>query len=88
MVAWGGEPVRLGGDWSSSGDQKGETLCPLLSNICNVFLAAEPFQEDADFVLGGMVLARSEANIADKLLSCHPRGLGGGFLAHLHSPLG
>jgi hypothetical protein len=26
VVAWGANAVRLGGDWSSSGDQKGETL--------------------------------------------------------------
>lgn len=61
MVAWGANPVRLGGDWSRKGNRKGETLCPLFSNICNVFLAAEPFQEDADLVLSGMVLARGAA---------------------------
>jgi len=86
VVAWGANAVRSNGDWSSGGNRKGETLCPLLSNICNALLAAEPFQDDADLVLGGMVLARSEANIADKLLSWHTGGWGGGFLAHLHSP--
>jgi hypothetical protein len=63
--------VRLFGDWSSNGNRKGETLCPLLSNICNAFLAAEPFQEDADLVLGGMVLARGAASIADELFGWH-----------------
>ena len=40
----------------------------------DAFLAAEPFQDDADLVLGGMVLARGTANIADRLFSWHPRG--------------
>ena len=32
-----------------------------------------------------MVLARGAAHIADQLFGWHPRGWGGGFLAHLHS---
>ena len=67
MVAWGANPVRLGGDWSSSGDQKGETLSAPLFNIFNDFLPAEPFHDVADPLLGGLVLARGKANIADQL---------------------
>ena len=26
MVAWGADPVRLGGDWSGKGNREGETL--------------------------------------------------------------
>jgi len=29
VVAWGANPVRLVGDWSSSRNWKGETLCML-----------------------------------------------------------
>ena len=74
MVAWGANPVLLGGDWSSSGDQKDETLCPLLFSIFNAFLAFEPLQYDADLILGGMVLAHGAANIADQFFGWHPRG--------------
>ena len=49
------------GKWRRKGNREGETLCPLLSNICNAFLAAEPFQDNADLVLGRMVLARGAA---------------------------
>jgi hypothetical protein len=35
-----------------------------------------------------MVFARGAANIAHQLIGWHPRGWGGGFLAHLHSPGG
>ena len=54
----------------------------------DAFLAAEPFQDNAGLVLGGMVLTRGAANIADRLVGWHPREWGGGFLAHLHSPWG
>ena len=54
----------------------------------DAFLAAEPFQDDADLVLGGMVLARGAANITNQFFGWHPRGRGRGFLAHLHSPWG
>jgi hypothetical protein len=40
------------------------------------------------YTLGRMVLARGAANIAHQLFGWHPRGRGGGFLAHLHSPRG
>ncbi len=49
-------------------------------------LRSKPFQDAAGLVLGGMVLVRSAANIAGQLSRWHPRGWGGGFLAHLHSP--
>ena len=83
-----GEPVRLGGDWSSGGNREGETLWPLLSVIFNIFFSANPSQDDADLVLGGMLLARGAANIADQLFGWHTGGWGGGFLAHLHSAWG
>jgi hypothetical protein len=35
-----------------------------------------------------MARPRGSANIADKLFGWHPRGWGGGFLAHPHSPRG
>jgi hypothetical protein len=54
----------------------------------DAFLAAEPSQDDADLVLGGMVLARGTTNIADQFFGWYPRGWDGGFLAHLHSPWG
>ena len=88
MVAWGGEPVRLGGDWSRKGNRKGETLCLLLSSIFNASLGAEPFHDNADIALGRMALARGTANIADQPFGWYPHGWGGGFLAYLHSPLG
>jgi hypothetical protein len=42
----------------------------------DAFLAAEPFPDDADLVLGGMVLARSTADIAQQLFGWHPRRWG------------
>ena len=76
------------GEWRRKGDCESETLWLSFFNIFNAFLAAEPFQDDADLVLGGMVLARGSANIAGQLFSWHPRGWGREFLAHLHSPWG
>ena len=68
MVAWGANPVRLGGDWSGSEDRKGEILWAPLFNIFNAFLGAEPFHDNADIALGGMVLERAGAmNIAGQL---------------------
>jgi hypothetical protein len=52
------------------------------------FLTVKPFQDDADFVLGGMVLARGTANVAHQLFGWYPCGRGGEFVAHLHSPWG
>ena len=54
----------------------------------DAFPAAEPFQDNADLVLGGMVLARGAANIANQLFGWHTDGWGRGFLALLHSPWG
>ena len=88
MVAWGANAVRLSSDWSRKGNRKGETLWSLLSNIFNAFLKSASIQHDADLVLGGTVLARGTANIAHQLFGWYPRGWGGGFLAHLHSPWG
>ena len=88
MVAWGANLVRLGGDWSSSGDQEGETLWLLFLNIFNAFLEDEPFPDNADLVLGGIVLARGAANIAHKLFGSHSGRESGGFLAHSHTPGG
>jgi hypothetical protein len=51
-------------------------------------LAAQPFQNDADLVLGRMFLARGATNIADKLFGRNTDRRGGGILAHLHSPWG
>ena len=65
-----------------------ETLCLLLSIVFNAFLGAEPFRDDADLVLGGMVLAHGAANIADQPFGWHATGWGGGLLAHLHSRWG
>ena len=62
------------GRWRRKGNRQRETLCPLLSNICNAFLAAEPFQDNADLVLGGMVLACGAANVADQLFGWHRVG--------------
>ena len=84
MVAWGANQIRLGGNWSSSGDQKGETLWPLFLYIFNAFLEDEPFQDNADLVLGGMILARGAANITNQFSGWHPRGQASEFLAHLH----
>jgi hypothetical protein len=63
--------------WSSSGDQKGETLWSSLSSIFNILLEDEPFQDNAGLVLGGILLARGAADIADKFVGRHPRGWGG-----------
>jgi hypothetical protein len=54
-------------------------LCRILFNIINILYSSDPSQEDADFVLSGMVLARGAANIAHQLFGWHPRGRGGGF---------
>ena len=78
----------LYGEWRSKGNREGETLCPLLYSIFNTFLEEGSFLDNADLALGGMALPRSAANIADQLFGWHPRGRGGGFLAHLHSPWG
>ena len=45
-------------------------------------------QDDADLVLDATLLADGDANIVDQFFGWHPRGWGGGFLAHLHSPWG
>ena len=39
-------------------------------------------------VLDGVAPACNAAIIADQFFGWHPRGWGGGFLAHLHSPWG
>ncbi len=88
MVAWGANPVRLGGNWSRKGNWRSETLWSPLSNIFNAFLGSRPFQDVTDSVLGGMALARGTANISDQFFGWHPRGWDGGFLAHVHSPWG
>ena len=88
MVAWCANPIRLVGDWSSSGDQEGETLWLLFLNIFNAFLEDEPFPDNADLVLGGIVLARGAANIAHKLFGSHSGRESRGFLAHSHTPGG
>ena len=72
--------LRLGGErdslkcWRSKGDRVSESLSPLLSIIFNDFLSVEPFHDAADFVLGGIVLARGTANIADQLFGWHATG--------------
>ena len=88
MVAWGANPIRLGGDWSRKGNRKGETLWPQLFNIFKALLEAEPFQGIPDLVLGGMALARGAANIAHQLFGWQPHWWVGGFLAYLHPPWG
>ena len=74
------------GRWRRKGNWKSETLWPLLSNIFNTFLGTEPFQDDADFVPGEMVLTHGAANIADQLFGTHPRGRSGGVSAGPLSP--
>ena len=76
------------GRWRRKGNWKSESLWSLRSNIFNTFLAAEPFQDNADLALGGMVLAHGTANIADQFFGWIPRGQASGFLARLHSPGG
>ncbi len=71
------------GKWRRKGNRKGETLWSLLFNIFNEFLGAEPFHDNADIALGGMVLAHGTANTADQLLGWRTRG--GGFPDLLHS---
>jgi len=88
VVAWGANPIRLGGDWSRKGNRKGETLWPQLFNIFKALLEAEPFQGIPDLVLGGMALARGAANIAHQLFGWQPHWWVGGFLAYLHPPWG
>ncbi|MFN7275993.1 MAG: hypothetical protein ACK5TI_01245 [bacterium] len=70
----GGESVFVPRKWRRKGNRQRETLCLLLSNIFNVFLGAEPFHDNADIALGGMVLAHGAANIADQPLGWYPHG--------------
>lgn len=79
MVAWGAKPFRLFGDWSSSGDEKPETLWSLLSNIFNTFLGAEPCQEVTELVLGRMVLRRYTASVTDRFSAGTRAGRAGDF---------
>ena len=88
MVVWDANPVRPNSYWSRKGNRQRETLCFLLSIVFNACLGAEAFRDDADLVLGGMVLARGAANVADQLFGWHATGWGGGLLAHLHSRWG
>ena len=76
MVAWGANPVRLGGDWSGKGDRKGETLWPLFFSIFRALPNAQPFQGNAAPALNGMVLAHGTANIADQFFGWRPCGWG------------
>ena len=64
MVTWGANPVRLGGDWSSNGNRKGETLWAL-DFKGPAFRAAELLRDEAGPVLGGMMPASGAENIAD-----------------------
>ena len=59
-----------------------------VTNGGDAFLTAEPFQDNADLVLDGMVLACGATDVADQLFGWHAGGWGGRFLAHLHSPWG
>ena len=56
-----------------------------MAHLCG---AAESLKDNADLVLGGIVLARDAATISDKFFGWCPHGWGRGFLAHLHSPWG
>jgi hypothetical protein len=56
-------------------------------------LTAQAFEDDADLVLGRVVLAGGPADVAHDFLGGRLGGRllgggGGGFLAHLHSPRG
>jgi hypothetical protein len=50
----------------------------------DAFLTAEPFQQDADPVVNGMMLARRATDMAHQLFDWQTGRRGGGFLAHLH----
>jgi hypothetical protein len=54
----------------------------------DAFLAAQAFEDDADLVLGRVVLPGHAADVAHQLLGRRLGGGGEGFLAHLHSPRG
>jgi hypothetical protein len=78
-LARAGEPVLLDGECCGKGNREGEALwLPLFNNFMTLFLA-NASQDDADLVLGGMVLARSMANIAHQLFGRHTGGWSGGF---------
>ena len=64
---------------AGEGNWKSESLWSLRSNIFNTFLAAEPFQDNEDLALGGMVLAHGPANIADQFFGWRPCGWGEDF---------
>jgi hypothetical protein len=54
----------------------------------DALLAAQPFEDDADLVLGRVVLTGVTANVTHYIFGGRLGGGGGGFLAHLHSPGG
>jgi hypothetical protein len=81
MMRWPGQGSRF--CWMAAGagegNLEGEALwLPLFNNFMTLFLA-NASQDDADLVLGGMVLARSMANIAHQLFGRHTGGWSGGF---------
>jgi hypothetical protein len=53
--------------WRRKGSRKDETLWPLVFNILNILIEYQPFQDNADLILGKMVLACGTANTADQL---------------------
>jgi hypothetical protein len=57
----------------------------MLLNNFNTLFSANPSRDDADLVLGGMVLARGTANIAHLLFGLNPCRQHDEFLAYLHS---
>jgi hypothetical protein len=76
------------GKWRRKGNCESECLWALLSNIFNILYSTTPFQDAADLVLGGMVLERRAANIADQIFGWHTDGWDGGFLAQPSLSLG
>jgi hypothetical protein len=56
------------GRWRRKGNRESNLLWALFSRIFNAFLTTKHFQDDADLVLGEMVLARGAKDIADKLI--------------------
>ena len=65
------------GKWRRKGNREGESLWSLLFSNFNAFLATKTFQGVTVLVLGGMVIARDAANVADQLFGWHTDGWGG-----------
>jgi hypothetical protein len=75
VAAWGANPVRLGGDWSSGGDQKGETLSALFCVDLNHDWLFAPEMCRYDFLASRALLDVHEFVFCNKAQATYPMRL-------------